>query len=79
MLAHALVISDSLLGLAVEARKREGVPTATVFPCHSDLETDLFEKAPNALVCDDSNEVQWSTCSSPSAVLEALNAALRVN
>ena len=35
-----------------EARKREGVPTATVFPCPSDLKTDLFEKASNALVCE---------------------------
>ena len=26
-----------------EARKREGVPTATVFPCPSDLKTDLVE------------------------------------
>ena len=35
-----------------EARKREGVPTATVFPCPSDLKTDLFEKSSNALVCE---------------------------
>jgi hypothetical protein len=35
-----------------EARKREGVPTATVFPCPSDLKTDLVEKASNALVCE---------------------------
>jgi hypothetical protein len=30
-----------------EARKREGVPTATVFPYPSDLKTDPFEKASN--------------------------------
>jgi hypothetical protein len=35
-----------------EARKREGVPTATVFPCPSDLKTDLFEKPSNAQVCE---------------------------
>jgi hypothetical protein len=33
-----------------EACKREGVPTATVFPCSSDLKTDLFEQAANAPV-----------------------------
>lgn len=53
--------------VAVEARKREGIPTASVFPCRSELETDLFKKASNALVCDYSKEVQWSACSSPSA------------
>jgi len=36
----------------LEARKREGVPTASVFPCPSDLKTDLFKKALNALVCE---------------------------
>jgi len=36
----------------LEARKREGVPTATVFPCPSDLKADLFEKPLNAQVCE---------------------------
>ena len=35
-----------------ETPKREGVPTATVFPCSSDLKTNLFEQATNALVCE---------------------------
>jgi hypothetical protein len=35
-----------------EAPKRQGVPPAAVFPCPSDLKTDLFEKASNALVCE---------------------------
>jgi hypothetical protein len=35
-----------------EAPKRKGVPTATIFPCPSDLKTDLFEQATNALVCE---------------------------
>src|SRR5580704_11794519 len=35
-----------------EARNREGVPLAPVFPCPSDLETDLVEKRSNALVCE---------------------------
>ena len=34
----------------MDASKREGVPTATVFPGSSDLKTDLFEQATNALV-----------------------------
>jgi hypothetical protein len=42
----ALPLSQAL----AEAGKREGVPTATVFPCSSDLKTDLFEQATNALV-----------------------------
>jgi hypothetical protein len=33
-----------------ETPKRESVPIATVFPCPSDLNTDLFEQATNALV-----------------------------
>ena len=35
-----------------ETPKREGVPTATVLPCSSDLKTDLFEQATKALVCE---------------------------
>ena len=34
-----------------ETPKREGVPTATVFPCASDLKTDLFVQATNTLLC----------------------------
>jgi|ERR1700722_763937 hypothetical protein len=33
-----------------ETPKRKCVPTATVFPCSSDVKTDLFEQATNALV-----------------------------
>jgi hypothetical protein len=35
-----------------ETPKREGVPTAAVFPCLSDLKSDLFEQATNTLVCE---------------------------
>ncbi len=35
-----------------EARKRDGVPTATVFPRPSNLKTDISEKHSNALVCE---------------------------
>jgi hypothetical protein len=35
-----------------DARKREGVPTTTVFPCPSDLKTDISEKRSNAAVCE---------------------------
>jgi hypothetical protein len=44
----ALPLSQAL----AETGKREGVPTATVFPCPSDLKIGVFEKPPNAPVCE---------------------------
>src|ERR1700677_2181228 len=35
-----------------EAREREGVPIATVFPCPSSLKPGVAEKRSNALVCE---------------------------
>jgi hypothetical protein len=35
-----------------EPCKREGVPTATILPCFSDLEIDLIEKASNGPICE---------------------------
>lgn len=35
-----------------ETRKREGVPTTTVFPCPSGLKTGISEKRSNAPVCE---------------------------
>src|SRR5271166_5873856 len=35
-----------------EAGECEGVPTATLFPCRSDLKAGVFEKLSNAPVCE---------------------------
>jgi hypothetical protein len=54
-LDHSIVdtlVSALFFQALPEARKRESVPTATAFPCPSDLKTDLFEKALNALVSE---------------------------
>src|SRR5579863_9202383 len=47
----SIAMAESFQALA-EAPKRKGVPTATVFPRPSNLETNLFEQATNALVCE---------------------------
>ena len=41
---------DAGVAALPKARKRDGVPTATVFPCPCDLKPNLSEKGPDTLV-----------------------------
>src|SRR5580658_2322554 len=48
-LSNPVVASSPALS---EARKRERVPAATVFPCPSDLKTGVVQKSSNALISE---------------------------
>jgi hypothetical protein len=51
--ARVIRIAQGIVSQALpKTPKRKCVPTATVFPCSSDVKTDLFEQATNALVCE---------------------------
>ena len=47
-----IVAQEFGIGALPEARKRDGVPTVTVFPCPSNLKTGSLKKHPNTFVCE---------------------------